>query len=231
MDAQTEIHLRKVAEKISKSLLGGSELQQLCDFLGWLEVHSTTRYSGASSSSALGLQTFLPGKPAGTHSFQPLPGYGETTPSILPPVLQEEESSPGMVRERHKCLRSVLGTKDVSEQGGANSPSGRQPYSLPPTIMQNHQDVLLGRHLWRSVVLTPQSKGRSGCAGPCQVEFCIPPGTEIWSLRRTTLTWRNFIMASWNVPSCSMYLLAHVPSLSASSLLRSHWVASLPTET
>lgn len=149
MDAQTEIHLRKVAE-ISKCLLGGSELQQLCYFLGWLEVHSTTRYSGASS----GLQTFLPGKPAGTHSFKPLPGHGETTPSILPPVLMlhEKESSPGMVRERHKCLRSVLGTKDVSEQGAADSPKGRQPYSLPPTIMQNHQDVLLGRHLWRSVV-------------------------------------------------------------------------------
>ena len=40
VDAQTEIFLKQVAEKISKSMLGGSELQQLCYFVGWLEAHS-----------------------------------------------------------------------------------------------------------------------------------------------------------------------------------------------
>lgn len=102
VDAQTEILLEEIAE-ISKSMLGSSELPQLCYFLGWLEVHSTVQYSGASSSSALGFQTFLPGKPPGTHRFQDLSGHGETTPNMLSLALtlHKKESSPGMVRERH----------------------------------------------------------------------------------------------------------------------------------
>lgn len=54
-------------------------------------------------------------------------------------------------------LKSLLGTRDVSEQGAAESPKERQPYSLPPTVMQNRQ-ILLGGQLWRSVVQLPGPK-------------------------------------------------------------------------
>lgn len=155
-------------------MLEGSKLQHCVIF--WTNWKCTALCSTMvpCSSSALGFETFLLGQPAGTQlSAFPSLRRNHTEDPHFHVSFHEEESSPGIVRDRQ--IVSQICPRHSGCFRAAGSPKLQTKAAVFPLI-PDFQEILVRRILWRSAVQLSSPKLDHVMFS--HVELCILLRTE-----------------------------------------------------